>query len=211
VTPRGAIADEFLQIATDDRTGAARLDGRTFGLALAAALLAELVFCGRLLIRDRVVPVPGFTPGDALSHLVLEQIEAEPEVDNTRARVEALSYQAQDAVVQRLWRHKKVKQPERRMFGRQSPAWKPVDGNQAAWTRLRLTNLLDRSDEIDDVDSFLLCLCHAASLRPLMISDASIRAQRLFDHVVEHPVPAVRHLIDHTAAAIGSAVLTNRT
>jgi hypothetical protein len=211
---RGAVADEFFQIAHDDVWGTPRLAERTCALALAASLLAELVFYHRLVIDAGCVRVvPGPTPVDVLSHAVLQQIIDEPEHDSLPVRLQSLSHDAYPTVAHRLWQAGKVKQKVSRtlLVGLRTVTWMPINTAQAAWTRMRLSQLLHRGDPLDHIDRFLLALATTTGLRPLLLDGASRNAHAYLDAVLTAPHPALRELLDHTQAAVGHAVLSHRT
>lgn len=211
---RGAPADEFFQIAHDDAWGTPRLAERTCALALAASLLAELIFYRRLIIdAGRVRVVPGPTPVDVLSHAVLQQIIDEPEHDSLPVRLESLSRDAYLNVAQRVWHAGKVDQRVSRtlLVGPRTVTWVPVSTAQAGWTRMRLSQLLHRGDRLDHIDRFLLALATATGLRPLLLDGATRNAHAYLDAVLAAPHPALRGLLEHTQAAVGHAVLSHRT
>jgi hypothetical protein len=211
---RGAVADEFFQIAHGDAWGEPRLAERTCALALAAALLAELVFFRRLVVESgRVRVIAGATPVDVLSHAVLQQIVDEPEHDSLPVRLQSLSHDAYSTVAHRLWQAGKVEQRVSRslLAGRRTVTWKPVNTAQAAWTRMRLSQLLSRGDPLDHIDRFLLALAAATGLRSLLLDGATRDAHAYLDAVLTAPHPALRELLDHTQAAVGRAVLSHRT
>jgi hypothetical protein len=211
---RGALADEFFQITHDDAWGTPRLAERTCGLALAASLLAELIFYRRLITdAGRVRVVPGPTPVDVLSHAVLQQIIDEPEHDSLPVRLESLSRDAYLNVAHRLWQAGKVDQKVSRtmLVGPRTVTWVPVNTAQAGWTQMRLTQLLHRGDPLDHIDRFLLALATVTGLRPLLLDGATRNAHAYLDAVVAAPHPALRELLDNTKAAVGHAVLSHRT
>ncbi len=214
MTQRGALADEFFQIAHDDARGTPRLAERTCALALAAALLAELIFYRRLIVESgRVRVLAGPTPADVLSHAVLQQIIDEPEHDSLPVRLQSLSHDAYLNVAHRLCHAGKVEQNTSRtlLVGPRTVTWTPVNTAQAGWTHMRLTQLLRRGDPLDHIDRFLLALANATGLRPLLLDGATPDAHAYLDTVLAAPHPVLRELLDHTQAAVGHAVLSHRT
>lgn len=213
---RGALADELFQAAHDDVTGAPHAAPRACGLVLAAGLLAELVLAQRIAVHDGLIQVVNpQPPRDALSHVLLQRIVAEPGHAAVRVRLAALSSDAYGLVANRLATagklHPPAQAPRSRIFGRRDQLWRPVDINQAAWCRLRLTRVVLDRGEYDAVDHVLVCLVAAAGLSSLLLDGGRPAGAAQLEALVAAPPRHLQDLLEHAAAAIGHAVLAHRT
>jgi hypothetical protein len=208
------LADDFFRLAHHDVSGRARLQVGACSLGLAAALLAELTFAHRLVVRDGRVEVrPGDIPTDPLSHAVLAQIatevEREPAYAAVAVRLQSLSCDAYEQVGQRLVQAGCVRREasaSRLLWGRRSVAWVPTDWNAAAWPLARLTTQLRRGAALDEMDGFLAGLASATGLTPVLAdlphdADAYVRQRTAALH------PSLRELLIHTRAVLGNGVL----
>jgi hypothetical protein len=148
------LADDFYLIAHDDVTGRPRQPGRTVGLGLAGALLAELVLAGRVTVHDElVVVVNRQPPADALTHTVLDQLAGERQRQTVRTWLAFLGQQTAERVAGRLERDGLVQREESRRLLKTEVRWRPVDISLAAWPGMRLRMLLERLQpmELSDV------------------------------------------------------------
>lgn len=100
------LADDFFRLAHDDTSGELRVHARAAAWGLAAALLGELLYAGRIRIADglvyvahRVVP-----PADAIAHGIFAQIVAERTRHTVRTWLTFLSEDAHEQVAARLVR-----------------------------------------------------------------------------------------------------------
>jgi hypothetical protein len=169
------LANDFFRLAHHDVTGQPRLPVAVCGLGLAAALLAELAFSRRLVIRGGSVVVrTGAAPADPLAHAVLNQITADIAQDRTladvRVRLEGLRRDAYPQVAHRLWLAGAVEpaEPGFRLWGRRPVVWVPTDMNQAAWPWARLSTRLRAGERLDEFDSVLAGLANATGLAAMV-------------------------------------------
>jgi hypothetical protein len=206
------LADELFWITHGDMSGQRQLHPKAMGLALAAALLGELVLARRLDVAEGVVTVLDPTaPADVLDHSTLDQIVAEPRVREVRSWLAFLAQGAEEAVGQRLER---AGLAERRVarWPRSVVRWLPRDGLTAARPSTRLYIALSRNEQLTVHDATLAGLVAAVGLTRAVLFDAGPRAaavQRLAAWVGALPLP-LHELVEHTSAAIGAAVLTHR-
>jgi hypothetical protein len=212
--PAVPIADEFFRIAHQDRTGRARLHPRAVGLGLASGLLAELVIPGRVEIRDGglLSVVRRDPPPDALAHTTLDHLLAQPQHRDVRTWLAFLEQDAVDAVGQRLTRAGYVQPVEHRRLWSNRVVYVPVDLNHAAWPEIRLARQLTTSDRLYEPDAVLAGLVAVTGLLRHVLWDPATYEAGIshLTRVVARLRPSLHHLIAHTEAAVGDAVLTPR-
>jgi hypothetical protein len=207
------VADDFFRVAHDD-WGKSRLHRDVCRLAMSAAVVAELLLTECVTIHDGLlVPTAAIEPLDPLAAAVLRQVRAETEELPVREWLAFLGsatlpggdmYQQ---VASRLTRAGHV-QLETRGLVRRSVRYVPVDINAAAWPWARLSQVLDRGEQLDDFDTVLGGLVLATDLhRLVLVGNAAGIEQRLRINTSGAP-PAVRELLYQTETATGSTVIT---
>jgi hypothetical protein len=211
------LADDFFRLAHHDVTGQPRLSVAARGLGLAAAVLGELAFARRLVVRGgSVVVCAGAALADPLAHAVLNQITADVAQDralaDVRVRLEGLRRDAYMQVAHRLWQTRAVERVESgfRLWGRRPVLWVPTDMNRAAWPWARLSTRLRAGERLDEFDSVLAGLANATGLGWLLLDDAAPGAHDYLERLVATPHPELGDLLAHTKAAVGDAVLAYR-
>lgn len=205
------LADELYFIAHDDATGKPQLHGRAAGLALAGALLAELVLFERITVQGGMLDiVDRRPPDDALAHTTLHQLIGEQQHRAVRTWLAFLGQSARTAVAQRLQRAGHIRQTEVRRAFRTTTVYVPVDMSAAAWPENRLRHLLTSGKQITMTDAALAGFAGAAGLTERILWDADADARRYYSYVVGSLPTPLRELIAHTEAAVGDAVLSNR-
>lgn len=204
-------ADDFFRLAHDDRTGRPRLHKMATGLGLAAALLGELAWLGKITVQDGSLHVVDSSPpDDALAHALLAQVLAEPQHQGARIWLEYFGREAHDQVARRLWQAGYVRKDVSRRLLRQSVTWVPTDVNVAYHPWWRLTTHLDGQKPMDDGDAFLAGLAAVTGLDKELLLDAPASARRALERLVTGAWPPFRELLVHTEAAVGDAVLHYR-
>jgi hypothetical protein len=207
------LADDFWRLAHHDVSGKPRLNGRATGLGLAAALLAELMWAGKVNARDgQLWVVDKSPPTDVLAHTVLEQLVAQPQHTTVRIWLDFLSHDAVEQVAQRLWRAGHVhREVSRRLLRHDAVRWVPVDCNTAHWPTARLaTSLRDRAP-MNHADAFLAGLVAATGLDEDLLRDAPTASRHYLRHLITTTPPPLHELLKHTQAAVGESVLAYRT
>lgn len=205
------LADDYFQIA-HDLEGAPRLTGRSVGLGLAGALLAELVDAGALSVDgDALYPVEGPLPADGLAHMTLDRVASEPEHRLVRTWLEFLARDAGEQVAARLVRRRSWTRVESRRLGRTRVEHVPVDPNRAGWPEARLWTAAHHGRTFTDADRVLAGLVTGTGLSWLVFRNAGT-------HVTDHVAleasklsAPLRDLVAQVAATVGDAVLTHRT
>ncbi len=202
------LADDLFRIAHDD-DGNPVLHPDVTALALAAALLGELILSGHIGVRDGVVNVHGVTPpGDALAHTVLDHLAGEPARHPVRVWLAFLAQSAYGEVALRLVRAGHVREQSSRRLLRRSTRYVPTDMNQAAWPWARLSSLLRADRRLDDFDTVLGGLVLATDLHRTVLTGAAADITTGLRREINHAPAAVRELIGHTEATVGDAVAT---
>ncbi|MEV4753647.1 GPP34 family phosphoprotein [Micromonospora sp. NPDC049559] len=207
------LADDFWLLAHHDVSGAPRLNGRAAGLGLAAALLAELMWMGKISAGDgRLWVVDNSPPADVLAHTVLEHLIAQPQHATLRIWLGFLSHSATEQVAQRLWRAGHVRREEsRRLLRPNGVRWVPVDWNYAHWPAARLSLQLRDQAPMSQVDAFLAGLAAATGLEDDLLRDAPASSRHYLRRLTDVLPPPLRELLTHAHAAVGEAVLFYRT
>jgi hypothetical protein len=153
----------------------------------------------------------GAAPADALSHLVLEVMEAQAQHTDVRTWLAFWGRRSIRDVGERLERAGLVAP---RLLRRGGSAWLPVDRSKAAWPLVRLRVFLRDGTPIGWPDAVLLGLCRAAGLWPEVLRDSGTQGREYAEHLlkqVERDLPDLAAVIAHTEAAVGDAVLQHRT
>jgi hypothetical protein len=207
------IADDLFKAVHDD-WGKPLLHRRVAGLALAAALLAELLHTGFVTIDDGVVhPMAAAKPVDPVGTLVMAQVRAEPDELAVRDWLDFLAstkFPGGDAyahVTRRLeqTRHVRV---EKRGLIRRSTRCVPLDGSDFAWPLARLAGSLRRHERLPAFDVFLGGLILATDLCRRVLTIDVAETEPLLRHAIsEAPLP-VRGLLDHLESAVGTSVVS---
>lgn len=204
-------ADDFFRLAHDNSTGRPRLHRGATGLGLAAALLGELAWLGKITVRDGSLHVvDGSPPDDALAHALLAQVLAEPRHREVRTWLAFFSREAHDQVARRLWQAGHVRKDVSRRLLRQSVTWVPTDVNVAYHPWWRLTTYLHGRKPTDHGDAFLAGLAVATGLDRDLLLDTPPPARSALEHLVTAVWAPLRELLVHTEAAVGDAVLHYR-
>jgi hypothetical protein len=207
------LADEFFRLAHNNVSGKPRLHARATELGLASALLAELIFGGRLTLYHGLLTVVDDTPPrDAVSHAALDQIVSQPQHRAVRTWLDFLSRGAYDGVAQRLWRTGHIRPQTTRRLLRQVVVWVPTDVNLAAWPWARLSHSLTRHEPLDAADAVLVGLAAATGLdQDLLEGGANAFHHQHLRRLVASTSAPMQELLAHTHAAVGDAVLSYRT
>jgi len=207
------LADDFWRLAHHDVTGKPRLNERAAGLGLAAALLGELLWIGRINVRDgRLWVVDKTPPDDVLEHTVLEQIIAQPQHGTIGIWLDFLAHDAAQLVAQRLWRAGHLRrETSRRLLRPDEVRWVPVDWNVAHWPTARLSIYLRDRAQMSTTDAFLAGLVATTGLDEGLLRTAPAASHDYLRHLVATAPPPVHELLTYTHIAIGQSVLSYRT
>ncbi|PZG08817.1 GPP34 family phosphoprotein [Micromonospora craterilacus] len=206
------LADEFFYLAHDDQTGRPRLFESALAHGLAAALLAELHWEGRITFeRGYVRVVRNAPPKDWLQHLVLDRLIAEPQHTATRTWLAFVATTAYEQVATRMWQLGLLRQHQVGRWWRQRTAYVPADMNTAAWSWARLSYQLRNYQRLNAFDVALAGLAMHTQLDPILLDGAPLAARTFLRQQVEQAHPPLRDLLADLGAVVGGAVLSHRT
>ncbi len=206
------LADDFFLIAHDDRDGRARLSPKSVELGLAGALIGELVLEQRILVEGpRLRLISREPPSDALAHTTLATMLAEPQHREVRTWLAYLGQTATDSIGQRLVRAGIVEQQQVRKLLRTTVRYVASDINLPAGRVVRLRRLLTSGEPMRVADTTLGGLAEATGLTGHILWDSDATSVRRLHAMVAALPPPLRDLIVQVEAAVGDAVLAQRT
>ncbi len=206
------LADDFFLIAHDDRDGRSRLSPKAVDLGLAGALIGELVLEQRVLVEGpRLRLLSREPPSDALAHTTLATMLAEPQHREVRTWLAYLGQSAVESVGQRLVRAGVVEQAHVRRLLRTTIRYLPIDINLPAGRVVRLRRLLTSAEPLRVADTTLAGLVNATGLTGHVLWDADAMSGRRLQGLVSTLPPPLRDLVVQVDAAVGDAVLSQRT
>jgi hypothetical protein len=211
--PAAALAaTDFWMLSHHERTGQLLIPGRVVAIGLAAALLAELVAEDRIGFDQQhmVVPVTAFPPRDAVAHQVLDQLHGEDRLP-VQVWLRHLAQSAYEAVAGRMLRQRLVVRVEdRRLLGRSRVIYQPVDPNLSGWPAARLHIFVLEQRVFTDADIVLAGLAKVTGLHMRAVEGGGQTAVRYLDEQIAGARPLYRQLFTHTAAVVGSTVMSGR-
>lgn len=206
------LADDFFLIAHDDRDGRSRLSPKSVELGLAGALIGELVLEQRVFVEGpRLRLISRDPPSDALAHTTLATMLAEPQHREVRTWLAYLGQTAVDAIGQRLVRAGVVQQQQVRKLLRSSVRYVANDINLPAGRVVRLRRLLTSAEPMRVADTTLGGLAEATGLTGHILWDTDAASVRRLHTMITALPPPLRDLIVQVEAAVGDAVLSQRT
>ncbi|MEV7970760.1 GPP34 family phosphoprotein [Sphaerisporangium sp. NPDC088356] len=201
------LADDLFFVMHDDITGRMRLAPRLTGLALAAAVVGELMLAGRVTVglaagQVRLAPLGTAPTGDALTQSALDHIVAEPS-HRFRIWLQFFARTAYAGVAARMTTAGLLRPPSGRLVRRRAP----VDANTAAWPLGRLNLAIRRRQPLDPQDGVLLGLLAATGGGRLVLWEQN--PAYLSSSLSALPLP-LRELVAQTEAAVGDSVISRR-
>lgn len=209
----GRLADDLFLVAHDDVTGRCYLQSRALGIGLAAALLAELLFAGAIVVQaDRIALTLQQLPGnhDALGHHMLRQIQAEREWHPLRDWLLYFGRNAEEQVAGRLRRAGYVNEADSWWPWRKH-RYVPTDSDCWFASRIRVKAVMEPGRPVSVPDVVLSGLALACGLGSHVLQYGSPEARACVEAAVVHlPYPGLRELIAQAQVAIDSAVLSRR-
>jgi hypothetical protein len=206
------LADDFFLIAHDDRDGRSRLSPKAVELGLAGALIGELVLEQRVLVEGAQLRVISRDPpSDALAHTTLATMLAEPQHREVRTWLAYLGQSAVDSTGQRLVREGLVERTHVRRLLRTTVRYLPIDVNLPAGRVVRLRRLLTNAEPLRVADSTLAGLIHATGLTGHVLWDGDAMSMRRLQALIAMLPHPLRDLVIQVEAAVGDAVLAQRT
>jgi len=207
----GRVADDLWLLAHHEITGKPHIAPRAVGLGLAGGLLAELVLDGHAGVWHGGDVVAGnrAQPRDALARRVHGLVAGEREQHPVRDWLAYLGRTAAADVAARL---------EGSGYLRRASGWVPgrggrpvpVNGDWAFAPLLRVRSAVDAARPVSAPAIVLAGLADACGLGFRFTEFIPPRAGRSAAEAAGLLRPALRDVIAHTAAAVGSAVLAHR-
>ncbi|WP_426503038.1 GPP34 family phosphoprotein [Dactylosporangium sp. McL0621] len=210
--PAALAATDFWMLSHHERSGQLLVPGRVVAIGLAAALLAELVAEDRIGFdrQHMVVPVTEFPPRDAVAHQVLDQLHGEDRLP-VQVWLRHLAQSAYAAVAGRMLRQRLVVRVEdRRLLGRSRVVYQPVEPNVFGWPAARLHIFVLEQRVFTDADMVLAGLAKVTGLHVRAVEGGGHAAERYLDAQIAGARPLYRQLFTHTAAVVGSTVMSGR-
>jgi hypothetical protein len=206
------LADDFFLITHDDRDGRSRLHPRAVELGLAAGLLGELVLEQRITIDGpRLRVLSQDPPIDPLAHTSLATMIAEPQHRDVRTWLAFFGQTSIEAVAQRLIQLGMVQQIRVRRLLRTTTRFIASDVNLPAGRVVRLRRLITGAQPLRVGDSALAGMANATGLTRFLLFDEDSDAIQRLAVLVEALPPPLRDLVTQLEAAVGDAVLAQRT
>lgn len=161
----GRLADDLYLMSHHEVSGKPHLHPRAIGLGLAGALMAELVWMGKICVRPDGVVVADPTPPAELASLVLGLVQNEHEQHMGQVWLLYLARTATEDVAQRLAKSGYLTRVSaRRPWS--SERWAPVDPDCAFTPFVRILPALDSSRPPTAEGATLAGLAAACGLGP---------------------------------------------
>jgi hypothetical protein len=222
------LADDAFWLFHDEGSGRSRISVRSVGVALGAALLAELAFDRLLEVSAELVrPVSGGAaaaalptgpvrlsiPGrlDAASAEVLARVTAETEVHPVRDWLAVLSLDSARLVGHRMVADGVAVERGVRRGLRREVMFVAVDPISAAWPAARLSTGVRGLRGWEPADVFLLGLVAATPLGEDLLADApALMRERALGRLAGLP-RSWQELLETTRVTVASRVMANRT
>jgi Golgi phosphoprotein 3 (GPP34) len=203
------VADEFFFIVHDPRTGKLRLNERSAGLGLSAALLSELILSGNIDVESGTLTIlDAEAPEDDLSYRIVHQLAADRQQRSLRTWLLFFSHGALDRVASRLARAGHVEATKNRRPWGTVVRYLPTDINEAAWPGNRLNVLVTSGDPLDFSDAMLAGLVAVTGLTKHVWWDGdAVTLRQIAAAVASLPI-SLREVLAHTEAAVGDATIT---
>jgi hypothetical protein len=177
------VANEFYFAAHEPVDFSLRLYEPMLPLALSAALLAEQVLYGTIVIRSGAVRVqtPPNPVEDPLVLHVYQQLSQRQQVTSVQEWFELLNERSHAWVVERLTHQGLLVTTERRRRFRTLVMDVPTDPLGAGAGMSRVAGLLSRQESLEPEDAVLVALMDAADLRKYVLA-ATVPDKRGADH-----------------------------
>ena len=156
-----ALADELFLITHDFRNGKAKLSEPALGIGLSAALLAELVFSGSLVVADGRLALGEYPPPpERLTEALLEQTRQELFRQAVPVRDWLASHRrlVVELVADRMVRAGELTREQHKRLGRTTTRFYPTKPSEAFIRVQRLSSYLRTRIEISAGDAVLAAL-----------------------------------------------------
>lgn len=210
LTTTGRVGDDFWFMAHGDASGRARLAMDVMGVALAGALLAELVTAQAVVIRGGRIACTGARgPEDFAAQYVLGTIASEQVTLSPHDWLAFLGPSAPGLVARRLHHEGLVRRQPSHLPGRR-PRWKPSNEEIAALPAVRVTNRLLRQTSFDSPSVLLAGLVRATNLSNPLLYEVRFLIRSDLDPLLQQLSPPLCAVLDHVETAVGHLVTVRR-
>jgi hypothetical protein len=213
------VADAFYLLVHDHHSGKAFLDGQVTDLSIGAAVLAELIWAGLVVLdTDRAVAIPANVgvPRDLVQHAMLEEIDWERDPRPMADWMQVLGPLARPMIAQRLYRqrfHSPVRVPHVPVAGRlyltATPRWVPENPLKAEAPRLHLGNLISSALAWERYELLLLALVCATGAQHRAFPFIAGHHLERIDHEatsrLPDPLPDLLRQLKHTVQGLVAA------
>jgi hypothetical protein len=207
-----SLADDFYLISLDGRSNRPRLHAKAQGLAVAAALMSELVLAnyiritnGRIEVAYRHYAPEAREHADMLAHIISEPQHHLPVW---------LSYFAQTStdVVQERLVARRFMHVETRGMLRSKPSYIPVDPMAVEWRSLRIARVVSKRDIRTWEDLAIIGLIVATGLTDSVLWNAEPEDRDNLLAILQYlnDEPSLHALITQVETLIAAAVLAQR-
>jgi hypothetical protein len=215
------IAEDLLLLLTDDVSGKTTVDAQRLGLALAGAVLVELVLADRVAVTDegrwgsgsRVALVSAAPLGDPVLDEAIRRIAGRRQPIGAQSLLTTLGKGLPDELRHRLVARGILRAEEGRVLGIfPTRAWPAADSTHEAGVRKALWDVVVVGRTPTDREVCLVSLLHAVDQVPRQFATEGMTARQLRSRakaLSEGNVggEAVRRAIDAANAAIAAAVM----
>lgn len=206
----GRVADDLWLMAHHEVSGRPFLQPRALGTGLAAALLAELMLGGSIVMRPGgVLAACRARPADALAGRIHDQVAGEPELLAVPEWLLFLGPTAAQEAAARLARSGYLTRAGGRLPW-QAPRWAPVDPDWAFAPLIRACSALDPARAFDIRHVVLAGLAGGCGLG-FRLAQYLVPAGLEAGQAARRLDPGLRELIAQAQAAVDSAILSHRT
>jgi hypothetical protein len=204
------VGDDFWFMAHGDASGRPRLAMDVMGVALAGALLAELVIARAVVIcGGRVACTGARGPADFAAQYVLATISGEQAALSPQDWLTFLGPGASGLVARRLHHEGLVMRHRSHVSGRRA-RWRPSSEEIAALPAVRVTNRLLRLTPFDPPSVLLAGLVRASNLSNPLLYEVRVLIRSELDPLVQQLSPSLCAVLEHVEAAIGHLVTVRR-
>lgn len=204
------LADDCWLAAHDATSGRSLMPSRLLGIAVASALLAELLYCEIIAINaNRPVVVARSAPPDRLQRSIGEQLARDKHPIETWLRY--LARTAEADVAERLVARGMVERQQVRSFlGKSKQRYVTSNATDASWPAIRVAGLLTKNQPVESRDQVLVGWIDAVGLtRHVLWDDPQQVGRRYLDHVVSYLPATYRTIFAKTNTAMNEIVLSN--
>lgn len=217
------IAEDLLLLLTDDATGKPVVDSQRLPLALAGAVLVELVLAGRVSVVDggswgsgpRVAVLDPTPTGDRILDEALARAQGRRQPVGAQSLLGTLAKGLPDGLRGRLAERGILRLEEDRVLGMfPTRVWPAADSRHEAALRTALWDVVVRGRPASDREVCLVALLHAVDQVPKQFAADGMTAKQLRERAAALAAgnvggDAVRRAVEAANAAIMAALVAS--